>query len=90
MPGRSFRSEAGPNELHLYTGTLIKDLYAPVERAERSAGRARAKNRAPVWPMVVNGARVQETQSPKSSRKRFVCARLTGISLCFLSSMRSW
>jgi hypothetical protein len=26
----------------------------------------------------------------KSSRRRRVCARLTGISVCFLSSMRSW
>ena len=25
-----------------------------------------------------------------SSRRRFVCARLTGISVCFLSFMRSW
>jgi hypothetical protein len=32
----------------------------------------------------------QQSQSPKSSRSRFVCARLTGISLCFLSSMRNW
>jgi hypothetical protein len=28
--------------------------------------------------------------SPNSSRSRLVCARLTGISLCFLSSMRNW
>ncbi len=28
----------GRTELHLYTGTLIKDLYAAVERAEHSAG----------------------------------------------------
>ena len=28
--------------------------------------------------------------SPKSSRRRLVCARLTGISVCFLSSNRSW
>jgi hypothetical protein len=28
-------------------------------------------------------------QSPKSSRSRLVCARLTGISVCFLSSRRS-
>ena len=28
-------------------------------------------------------------QRPKSSRRRLVCARLTGISVCFLSSMRS-
>src|SRR5207253_11486126 len=27
---------------------------------------------------------------PNNSRSRFVCARLTGISVCFLSSMRSW
>jgi hypothetical protein len=29
------------------------------------------------------------THNPNSSRSLFVCARLTGISLCFLSSMRS-
>ncbi len=28
--------------------------------------------------------------SPNNSRKRLVCARLTGISVCFLSSMRIW
>lgn len=27
---------------------------------------------------------------PKSSRKRLVWARLTGISVCFLSSIRNW
>jgi hypothetical protein len=31
----------------------------------------------------------KENQRPKSSRRRLVCARLTGISVCFLSSMRS-
>jgi hypothetical protein len=30
-------SRPGRTELHLYTGTLIKDLYAAVERAEHSA-----------------------------------------------------
>jgi hypothetical protein len=29
-------------------------------------------------------------QRLNSSRRRRVCARLTGISVCFLSSMRSW
>ena len=29
-------------------------------------------------------------QRLNSSRRRFVCARLTGISVCFLSFMRSW
>ncbi len=29
-------------------------------------------------------------QSPNNSRRRLVWARLTGISVCFLSSMRSW
>ncbi len=32
---------------------------------------------------------VARDHNPKSSRNRFVCARLTGISVCFLSSMRS-
>jgi hypothetical protein len=31
----------------------------------------------------------KENHRPKSSRRRRVCARLTGISVCFLSSMRS-
>ena len=36
------------------------------------------------------GGRRAEDYSPNNSRKRFVWARLTGISVCFLSSMRIW
>ena len=35
-------------------------------------------------------ARHCDLYSLNSSRRRLVCTRLTGISVCFLSSMRSW
>jgi len=32
----------------------------------------------------------RKPQSPNNSRSRLVWARLTGISVCFLSSIRNW
>lgn len=44
MPADLAASRSGRTVLHLYTGTLIKDLYAAVERAEHSAGFCSARN----------------------------------------------
>jgi hypothetical protein len=45
------------------------------------------------WSDAPSGCRVVpggDAQSPKSSLRRLVWARLTGTSVCFLSSMRNW
>ena len=42
------------------------------------------------WNESATPAEQGEDHSPKSSRSRLVWARLTGISVCFLSSIRSW
>jgi hypothetical protein len=96
-----FRPALGA-DLRMHTGTLIADLFTAVERAERSARRPRAEDplsrnaarpasaerQAGVGSEGVDSG--ENVQSPNNSLRRLVCARLTGISVCFLSSMRSW
>ena len=85
------------SEFDLYTGTLIKDLVATVERVERAvelSAASKLDNGENISGATTTAATKEEcdddqTQRPKSSRNRFVWARLTGISLCFLSSMRN-
>jgi hypothetical protein len=75
-------------------GSLIDELFEAVKKAENCAkpnppqntDSLTAKNDGdPV--LLITGA---DTQSPNNSRNRRVWARLTGISVCFLSSMRNW
>src|SRR5262252_8013024 len=54
---------------------------------------AKAKNSGPGKPSVLPRDKLKTAvllQSPKRSRSRLVWARLTGISVCFLSSIRNW
>jgi hypothetical protein len=76
-----------------HTGTLIEDLFASVEQAEKNARIKTAVSSAECEQMVPTEAITEmafSTYKPNNSRNRFVCARLTGISLCFLSSIRNW
>jgi hypothetical protein len=59
-------------------------------RANRSRSNSKSNGRSSNAGRIDVSASTPESQSPNNSLSRLVCARLTGISVCFLSSMRSW
>jgi hypothetical protein len=52
MLDRSGPFEVEQEVVDLYTGTLIEDLFALVERAEHTAGLKAGKTCLPAWPAV--------------------------------------
>ena len=59
----------------------------PTILVERHAGSS-PHPRAPILTASMHKRR--PIQSFRSARRRLVCTRLTGISVCFLSSIRNW
>ena len=83
----------------MHKDSLINDLFSALDAAAEKAKGAVTKgakhsspNRKPPFAvtLAITPAIKKKTQSPNSCRSRRVWARLTGISVCFLSSMRSW
>ena len=81
----SDRANAARRLLHAY-GVRPEQVVEVRGFADQRPFNDQDRNRRAKPPGFGGGA----VYSLKSSRRRRVCTRLTGTSVCFLSSMRSW